>query len=194
MEPEIPGEITLVLNRSGTAAEKCQRLAELVYGDLRQIASRVMVSEPIDHTLQPTVVATDALMKLAVQPDKPWQSRKHFYAVAAKTMRQMMVDHGRKRRAQKRGGAFHKVDPLDVVDTKGGDPEDLLALDQALTRLERIDKVQSAIVELRYFGGLTEEETAAVLNLGLRTVKREWGFARVWLHAELTRARVSKAG
>ena len=187
MESANPGEITQLLNRAGTEPEKCQRLAELVYGDLHQIAARVMNSEPRDHTLQPTIVAHDALLKLVDQTEYTWHSRKHFYAAAAKTMRQMMVDHGRKRRAQKRGGAVRKVNLDEAVRTNTPDPEELLALDQALNRLEKIDRRQLEIVELRYFGGLTEEETAEVMELSLRTVKREWGFARVWLHAELTR-------
>lgn len=187
MDPASQGEITLLLNRKGAEPEQCERLAELVYAELRQIASRVMVSEPSDHTLQPTVVATEAYLKLVDQKDRPWESRKHFFAAAAKTMRQMLVDHGRKRRAQKRGGALRRVDLDEAGNATAVDLEDLLALDEALTRLERLDKRQLEIVELRYFAGLTEEETAAVMDIGLRTVKREWAFARLWLHAELTR-------
>ncbi|MBZ5623412.1 MAG: sigma-70 family RNA polymerase sigma factor [Acidobacteriia bacterium] len=187
MDPAKQGEITQLLNRNGAGREKCERLAELVYADLRQIASRVMVSEPQDHTLQPTVVATDAYLKLVEQPGGPWQSRHHFFAAAAKTMRQMLVDHGRKRRAQKRGGAAQRVDLDEVGNAKAVDLEELLALDEALTRLESIDKRQIQIVELRYFTGLTEEETAEVMGIGLRTVKREWAVARAWLHADLTR-------
>ena len=103
MDPAKQGEITLLLNRRSAEQEKGERLAQLVYQDLRQIASRVMVSEPLNHTLQPTVVATDAYFKLLDQRGGPWESRKHFFAAAARTMRQILVDHGRKRRAQKRG-------------------------------------------------------------------------------------------
>lgn len=187
MAPASKGEITLLLNRTGTEPEKCERLAELVYAELRRIAARVMLSEPNDHTLQATAVATDAYFKLLEQPDRPWQSRKHFFAAAAKTMRQMLVDHGRKRRAQKRGGVARRVDLDEVGNAAAVDLEELLALDQALTRLESKDPRQLEIVELRYFAGLTEEEIAAVLDVGLRTVKREWAVARLWLHAELTR-------
>lgn len=181
------GEITLLLNRTGTEPEKCERLAELVYAELRRIAARVMLAEPNDHTLQATAVATDAYFKLLDQPARPWQSRKHFFAVAAKTMRQMLVDHGRKRRAQKRGGEARRVDLDEAGNVTAVDLEELLALDQALTHLEFKDQRQLEIVELRYFAGLTEEEIAAVLDIGLRTVKREWAVARLWLHAELTR-------
>lgn len=187
MDPGKQGEITLLLNRAGSERAKGERLAELVYQDLRQIASRVMVSEPLDHTLQPTVVATEAYLKLVDQRGGPWESRKHFFAAAARTMRQILVDHGRKRRAQKRGGAVRSVDVDDVEDAATMDLEELLALDEALKHLEGIDKRQIEIVELRYFTGLTEEETAEVMGIGLRTVKREWAVARAWLHAELTR-------
>jgi len=176
-----------MLNRTGAGPEKCEKLAELVYAELRRIAARVMLSEPNDHTLQATAVATDAYLKLMEPADRPWESRKHFFAAAAKTMRQMLVDHGRKRRAQKRGGAAKKVDLDEVGNAGAADLEELLALDQALTGLEHTDRRQLEIVELRYFAGLTEEEIAAVLDIGLRTVKREWAVARLWLHAELTR-------
>ena len=186
MDPAKQGEITLLLNRAGAERAKGERLAELVYADLRQIASRVMLSEPQDHTLQPTVVATEAYLKLVDQRGGPWESRKHFFAAAARTMRQILVDHGRKRRAQKRGGAVRTVDVDDIQDAGNVDLEELLALDEALKHLEAIDKRQIEIVELRYFTGLTEEETAEVMGIGLRTVKREWAVARAWLHAELT--------
>src|SRR5512140_3327482 len=114
MSPVSKGEVTLLLNRTGSEPEKCERLAELVYAELRQIAARAMQAEPNDHTLQATAVATDAYLKLMEPTDRPWQSRKHFFAVAAKTMRQMLVDHGRKRRAQKRGGVVRRVD-LDEI-------------------------------------------------------------------------------
>ena len=187
MNPPNQGEITFLLNRAGAEREKGERLAELVYQDLRQIASRVMVSEPRDHTLQPTVVATEAYLKLVDQRGGPWESRKHFFAAAARTMRQILVDHGRKRRAQKRGGDARSIEIDDVEDSAGMDMEELLSLDEALQHLERIDKRQIEIVELRYFTGLTEEETAEVMGIGLRTVKREWAVARAWLYAELTR-------
>src|ERR1051325_652353 len=150
MNPPNQGEITFLLNRAGAEREKGERLAELVYQDLRQIASRVMVSEPRDHTLQPTVVATEAYLKLVDQRGGPWESRKHFFAAAARTMRQILVDHGRKRRAQKRGGDVRSVDVDDVQDAGGVDMEELLSLDEALQHLERIDKRQIEIVELRY--------------------------------------------
>jgi RNA polymerase sigma-70 factor, ECF subfamily len=186
--PSPPGEITLLLNRiSAGEQEEYNRLAELVYAELRKIASHVMVSESRDHTLQPTMMATEAYFKLVDHRSHNWQNRAHFFAVAAQAMRRIMVDYGRKRRSLKRGGTSRRVELDQAANVALDSHEDVLALDEALTRLEAIDQRQSQIVELRYFSGLTEEETAAALGIGLRTVKREWAVARAWLHAELTR-------
>jgi RNA polymerase sigma factor (TIGR02999 family) len=192
MAPASQGEITLLLNGTSEEPEKCQKLADLVYGELRRIAARAMHSEPSDHTLQATALAHDVYLKLRERPDCSWQSRAHFFAAAAKAMRQMLVDHGRRRRSQKRGGLGRRVDLEEAGNAAAANFEDLLAVDQALTRLEAEDKRQLQIVELRYFAGLTEEEIAAVLDISTRTVKREWTFARLWLHAELTRARPAR--
>ncbi len=189
-----PGEITLLLNRKSAGdRQDLERLADLVFGELRRIASRVMVSEPGGHTLQPTAVATDAYLKLLEQEGHNWQNREQYFALAAQTMRQLLLDYGRKRRAQKRGGEFRKVE-LDLAgNVADSDFEELLAVDQALQHLFARDPRQSRVVELRYFMGLTEEETAAVIGVSLRTVKREWAVARAWLHAELTAAPRSAA-
>ena len=182
------GEITLLLNRvSAGEQEEYNRLAELVYAELRKIASHVMVSERRDRTLQPTMMATEAYLKLVDRGSHNWQNRAHFFAAAAQAMRRIMVDYGRKRRSLKRGGTSRRVELDEAVNVPLDSHENVLALDEALTRLEAIDKRQSQIVELRYFSGLTEEETAAALGIGLRTVKREWSVARAWLYAELTR-------
>jgi len=188
MSPSAHGEITLLLNRvSAGEQEEYNRLAELVYAELRKIASHVIVAESRDHTLQPTMMATEAYFKLVDQGSHNWQNRAHFFAVAAQAMRRIMVDYGRKRRSLKRGGTSRRVELDEAANVALDSHEDVLALDEALTRLGAIDKRQSQIVELRYFSGLTEEETAAALGIGLRTVKREWAVARAWLHAELTR-------
>ena len=180
------GEITRLLNRaaSGGTAER-ERLAELIYADLRRIASHIMSSERKDHTLQPTVLATEAYMRLVDHEN--WQSRAHFFAVAAQAIRRILIDYGRRRRTQKRGGVLQRVD-LEQAGELAIDPAgELLELDEALRKLETIDPRQSRIVELRYFGGLTDEETAHVLDISVRTVKREWAVARAWLYAELNR-------
>jgi len=182
------GEITRLLNgaRAGNPNDR-EQLAALVQAELRRIAARMMESERTGHTLQPTVLADDAYMGLVTQADRTWQNRAHFFAVAACAMRQILVDHSRKKHALKRGGPFERLDDPGEVAANIQDPETVLALDQALTRLARKDARQAKVVELRYFGGLTEEEIAEVWNLSLRTVKREWSAARAWLFAELTR-------
>ncbi|HEY2017532.1 MAG TPA: ECF-type sigma factor [Bryobacteraceae bacterium] len=189
MGPSRPGEITLLLNRvSAGEPEEYNRLAELVYAELRRIASQVMVAESRDQTIQPTMIATDAYLRLVDRTSRNWQNRAHFFAAAAQAMRRIMVDYGRRRHSLKRGGTSRRVD-LDEAEKLSDDMGvDVLALDEALTRLEALDRRQSQIVEMRYFSGLTEEETAAVLGIGLRTVKREWAVAKAWLHAELTRS------
>jgi RNA polymerase sigma factor (TIGR02999 family) len=190
-------QITVLLNRASTGErESYERLAELVYGELRRMASQLMVSERRNHTLQPTVIASEAYLRLIDQPSRNWQNRAHFFAVAAQAMRRILVDHGRRRQSRKRWGALQRVNISEAAVVTVDSPEELLALDEVLTRLEKVDRRQSRIVELRYFGGLTEEEVAEVLGVSPRTVKREWSFARLWLHAELTASasRTAKPG
>jgi RNA polymerase sigma-70 factor (ECF subfamily) len=182
------GDITILLNRvSAGDQQEYNRLAELVYQELRRIAGNVMLGERGDPTLQPTMIAADAYLKLVDRHSRNWQNRAHFFAAAAQAMRRILVDHSRGRRSLKRGGASQQVDLEDAAAITVDNHEEVLALDEALTRLEAIDKRQSQIVELRYFSGLTEEETAAAMGISLRTVKREWSVARLWLHAELKR-------
>jgi RNA polymerase sigma-70 factor (ECF subfamily) len=181
------GEITLLLNGAHASSGERERLSYLVHTQLRRIAGKMMESERTGHTLQPTVLATDVYMGLVGQADQNWMNRAHFFAVAARAMRHMLVDYSRRKHALKRGGPGERVvDPDDLADNIRN-PETILALDQALTRLAQKDPRQVQVVELRYFGGLTEEEIAEVLDLSLRTVKREWSAARLWLFAELTR-------
>ena len=183
-------DITRMLNQAAAGSlEDKQELAELVYGQLRHIAGQLMASERAGHTLQPTAIATDAYLTLLRTHDIQWCNRYHFFGAAARAMRRVLVDHSRRKRAQKRGGGWERTDEADTasVATSMRNPEELLALDQALTRLEQRDPRQSQIVELRYFGGLTEEEVAEILGTCARTVRREWNVARAWLYAELTR-------
>jgi RNA polymerase sigma-70 factor, ECF subfamily len=176
-----PGDITRLLN--GTAKDR-ERLADVVYAELRRIAGSIMSGERPGHTLQPTVLATEAWLNLTDGANRNWQNRAHFFAVAARAMRRVLVNYGRRRRSLKRGGDMQRIELADVLPGTG-DLEEIVALDQALTRLEELDARQCRIVELRYFAGLTEEETAEVLGISLRTVKREWQMARAWLFAEL---------
>ena len=181
------GEITRLLNgaRAGNRGDR-ETLATLVQAELRRIAARIMDSERSGHTLQPTALATDAYMGLVGHADQNWQNRAHFFAVASHAMRHVLVDYSRGKRALKRSGT--RVEDLDQLMANIQDPDTILALDQALTRLAQKDSRQAQVVELRYFGGLTEEEIAEVWNLSPRTVKREWSAARAWLFAELTRS------
>jgi RNA polymerase sigma factor (TIGR02999 family) len=187
------GEITRLLNRAASADfSERERLAALVHTQLRQMAARMMECERHGHTLQPTILAHDAYLGLVGHTDRNWYNRAHFFAVAARAMRRMLVDYSRKRDALKRS-PDHLANP-DLLVVNIQNPESLLALDEALTRLAERDPRQAQVVELRYFGGLTEEEIAEVWNLSLRTVKREWSAARAWLFAELTRSPARRPG
>jgi RNA polymerase sigma factor (TIGR02999 family) len=146
----------------------------------------MMESERAGHTLQATVLATDAYMGLVGQAGRNWQNRAHFFAVAARAMRHILVDYSRRKHALKRGAATDRVEALDQIAATIQEPEKVLALDFGLTRLAQKDARLAEVVELRYFGGLTEEEIADVMGLSIRTVKREWSAARAWLFAELT--------
>ena len=188
MSLESGGDITLLLQQVASGDPRAaDRLAEAVYAELRRIAGALMAHERRDHTLQPTVIAGEAYLNLVEQRDRNWQNRAHFFAVAAQAMRRLLVDYGRRRHTQKRGGGAERVE----VDPPAADTdrpfEELLAVNEVLDRLGVIDSRQARIVELRYFGGLTEEETAEVLKISTRTVKRDWTVARAWLYAELTR-------
>ena len=185
-------EITLVLHAVGRGESNAsEKLFPLVYCELRRLAAARMAQEAEGQTLQPTALVHEGWLRLVATGEQNWQNRAHFFAVAAQAMRRIMVDYVRRRRSLKRGGTSKRVDLDEAANIARDSHDDVLALDEALTRLETIDPRQSQIVELRYFSGLTEEETAAVMGIGLRTVKREWAVARAWLHAELTRGPLS---
>jgi RNA polymerase sigma factor (TIGR02999 family) len=165
--------------------EARDRLIPLVYDELRQVADRYLRRERPDHTLQPTALVHEAYLRLVEQTKVPCQNRAHFFGIAAHVMRQILVNHALSHRTAKRGGGAPTI-PLD--DAAGFSQEqdlDLLALDEALARLARLDPQQSRIVELRFFGGLTIEETADALGISAATVKREWTAAKAWLHVEM---------
>ncbi len=181
------GDITELLNRSGSEAADSRGAAiESIYAELRRIASNLMASERQDHTLQATEIATEAYMELVDPSHRNWRSRAHFFAAAAQAMRHILVDYARGKHSLKRGGSYQHVNLDHAAEIGLAPDDDLLALDEALQRLDHIDPRQGRIVELKYFGGLTEEETAEVMNTSVRTVKREWAVARAWLYAELT--------
>jgi RNA polymerase sigma factor (TIGR02999 family) len=181
------GEVTSLLAAwSRGEAEAVSRLMPMVYDELRAIAARQMRREPAGSTLQATAVVHEAYLRLVDQTRVEWKNRGHFYAVAAQAMRRVLVDHARARRAAKRGGGATPVTwSLDAAEETPVAPIDVLALDEALSRLAAADGAQARIVELRFFGGLTIEETAEVVGRSLATVKRDWRTARAFLHREL---------
>jgi len=159
----------------------------LVYDELRELAHRQLRREADGHTLGTTALVHEAYLRLVDQTRSRWQDRAHFLAVAATAMRRILVDHARRQHAAKRGDGRRAVTLDDGVDglRAEGRPELLVALDEALVRLAALDGRQARVVECRFFGGLTEEETAAALDIGLRTAKRDWAKARAWLYQEL---------
>ncbi len=183
------GQITELLQQldrdDGSAAE---RLLPLVYDELRALAAGYFARQPAGHTLQPTALVHEAYLKLASRQDARWTGRAHFMAVAARAMRQILINHARDKGAAKRGGNNWRRITLDeaVTPPDGAQREiDLLALDEALGKLARLSERQCQIIELRFFGGLTIEETARVLGMGTTTVEDDWHHARAWLRREL---------
>jgi RNA polymerase sigma factor (TIGR02999 family) len=168
--------------RSGDSAA-ADKLVPLVYAELRRIAASKLRSEREGHTLQPTALVHEAWLRLMKQHDSGWQNREQFFAIAAQAMRRILVDHARKRHAAKRGDGEAPVDVDEVAQilTVTLPDERLLALDDALKGLATLDARQARIVELRFFGGLSVEETASVLAISPTTVKREWATGRAWL-------------
>ncbi len=165
-----------------------EELMPLVYDELHKQARRYLRHERPNHTLQTTALINEAYLKLIDQREVNWESRTHFFAVAANMMRRILVDHARAKHREKRGGADENL-PLEEAMLIVSDEKsiDLIALDEALNRLAAFDEQQLQIVELRYFSGLSLEETAAVLKVSRTTVANDWALAKAWLHRELTR-------
>ena len=176
-------EITQVLNRVA-AGESPERLLEVVYDDLRRLAAAYMKNEPSDHTLQATALVHEAYMRLVDWKNVSWQNRAHFFSVAAQVMRRILIDHARAKRSDKRGGG-RKLALDEAVSLASGNGIDILALEEALQALEKLDPRQAKIVELRFFGGLSIEETAYVMKVSESTVRREWTFAIARFQREL---------
>ncbi len=177
-----PTEITQLLQKwSQGDTGALDELMPRVYAELRRLAQHYMAGERPDHTLQTSALINEAYLRLIEYKEMPWQSRAHFFAVAAQAMRRVLVDHARARHAGKRGGRAAKV-PLEEVATLGQlAAGELLALDEALTALAELDPRKSRVVEMRYFGGMSVEETAAVLGVSPVTVMRDWRAAKAWL-------------
>lgn len=177
-------EITNILNNlDPTDRISADRLLELVYDDLRRLASAYMKNERTDHTLQPTALVHEAYMRLVDWKNVSWESRAQFFSVAAEVMRHVLIDKARYYQAQKHKG--HKLAIDEAISFSDQRPIDILALGEALESLEKVDPREAKIVELRFFGGLSIAETAYVLGISETTVRREWTFAKAWFQREL---------
>ena len=175
----------LIKWRNGDKAA-LDELVPHVYGELRRLAGFYLRQERPDHTLEPTALVHEAYLRLMNEKGIDWQSRAHFFGIAAVRMRHILVDHARSRRAAKRGREQYRLSLSEADRLTERRDVNLLALDDALKRLEELDSQKVRVVELRYFGGLTIEETAEVLKISPATVKRSWSMARAWLRSEVT--------
>jgi RNA polymerase sigma factor (TIGR02999 family) len=185
-----PDVTQLLVSWSGGDQAALEQLMPLVYGELRRVASSYLKRERSNHTLQSTALVHEAFLRLVNQRDVAWRNRAHFYAIAAQMIRRILVDYASSQHAEKRGAGAVKL-ALDeeamAVPQQSGVDLDLLALNSALDRLSRLDARQSRIVELRFFAGLSIEETAEVMRVSPTSIKREWNTARAWLFREMTR-------
>ncbi len=178
--------ITLMLNElSNGNTIVIDQILPLVYDELRKISSKYLNDEYRKHTFQTTELVHEAYIKLIGNQSISWQSRAHFFGIAAKSMRQILVDYARKRNSQKRGNGNAKLSIDEAQFVESDSDDQILALDEALKKLENIEERSGKIVELRYFSGLTIEETAELLNISSATVKRDWQFAKAWLYKEI---------
>ena len=163
-----------------------ERLWEAVYDELRSVARHQMADEATGHTLQPTALVNEAFLRLVGEGKADWSSRRHFFGAAARAMRRICIDHARTRNRLKRGAGQHPGRLVEEPAVSLGDPAEMLAVDEALDKLEQEEPRQAEVVMLRYFVGLTEEETATALGVSRRTVQTDWRMARAWLHRELS--------
>jgi RNA polymerase sigma factor (TIGR02999 family) len=189
MEPSPPvssDDVTGLLRAWGQGdAQAGEKLAGLVYSELRRTAARHLWRERREHSLAPTALVHEAYLRLVGQRRTVWKNRAQFYAVAAQTMRRILVDHARQRRAAKRGGSWFRISLTETVAACDPPDLDLLALDDALEELGAIDTEKARMVELRYFAGLSLEETAKAMDVSVATLTREWRTARAWLFRRL---------
>ena len=182
-----PNITRLLKEWSDGQRDALDRLLPFVYDELRRQASRYLRRERPDHTLQTTALIHEAYLKLIDQRNVDWQSRAHFFGIAAQAMRRILVDHARTRKREKRGGDDVKLQLDDAINVSGKERSiDLVALDEALERLATFDERQARVVELRYFSGMTEGDTAEVLGISPATVRRDWSLAKAWLYQQLT--------
>ena len=183
-QPSTSVTVLLAKARSGDPSALAD-VFPLIYDELRRLAQQQLQREPDGHTLSPTALVHEAYMRLIDYSRMEWQGRAHFMAVASTAMRRILVDHARGHRSAKRGGMLKRIS-IDDVELGAEDRAELLiAIDDALGRLKELDARQAQVVECRFFGGMTEEETAEALGIGLRTAKRDWAKAKSWLHREI---------
>lgn len=189
MSKPVSSEVTTLLGELRRGNQKARDdLVTLVYPELRRIAARYLKQERPDHTLRPTVLVHEMYMRLFGPDDANWQNRAHFFAAVAREMRHLLVDYARARGAKKRIDGNVRISLSDVLATADPPDEDLMALDEALSRLEQIDARACRVVELRFFTGLSERETAEALDISISTLKRDWLFAKAWLFDRLSSA------
>ena len=187
MSDELQHEVTQILHEwSDGDADAPARLMPLVYNELRRQARSYLAKERGSHTLQPTALVHEAYLRLVDQTRISWQNRAHFFGIAANMMRRILVDHARAHASEKRGGAAIRLSIEDVQIPLEQRASDLIALDEALEKLVKFDERKAKIVEMRFFGGLNDEEIAEVLGVSSRTVLRDWKTARLWLFRELS--------
>jgi len=166
---------------------------DAVYKELRRMANRYLRQESPDHSLQPTALVHEAYLRLIDQTQVTWQNRAHFFGVAAQMMRRILVDHARGKHRNKRGGTERTISLDEVLEVGGGKTADLVALDEALKLLAEIDLRKSLVIEMRFFGGMSVDETAEALNISPQSVMRDWKLAKAWLYKQLKKESVDEA-
>ena len=189
MPDEQVHDVTLILNEwRGGDKSAADRLFPLVYDELKRSARHYLARERADHTLQPTALVHEAYLKMVDQTVLAAENRSHFFGIASRVMRQILVDHARRHKAEKRGGAAERfaIEDIDILPDQSA--ADLLELDEALQKLESLDKRKCQVVDMRFFGGLKEDEIAAVLGVTEKTIRRDWQFSKLWLFRELSQS------
>ena len=188
-ERAVSPQVTQLLSRWSLGDQSAlQELTPLVYDELRRLAHRYMSGARPDHTLQTTALVNEAYLKFAQQTHPNWSNRVHFFAVAARAMRQILINYALSYNAQKRGGGAAKVELDEAALVSAAQSREIVELHEALERLGELDSRKAQVVELKYFGGLKEDEIAEALKVSSETVRREWRFAKAWLHNELHEA------
>jgi RNA polymerase sigma factor (TIGR02999 family) len=186
-------DLTVMLNKIERGdSQAADKLLPVVYDELRKLASAKMARESGGQTLQPTALVHEAWLRLGADEQPTWQNRAHFFASAAEAMRRILIERARRRRAQRHGGGLQRVDiddPVNAIAAPAEADEELLAVHEMLERLARHDARKAELVKLRYFAGLTLEESAEVLGVAVPTAKRDWAYARAWLFREISRGR-----